>query len=78
MMRSSWENLRGVHTKPVPQGAIDGVAIYCPDTGVCYYVSGQEALSRTVTLRLKPPSNGRKDSRLASSYRNPLVLFGDS
>lgn len=77
VMRSVWENRRGMHIKPVSRGTIDGLAIYCPDSGGCYYVSGQEALSKAVTLRLDPPASGRKINRWASSYQDPSCLFED-
>jgi hypothetical protein len=53
---------------------IDWIAVYCPDTDRCYYVSAVELGDGRdeISLRLGPPLNSqRKGIRYAADYLHP-------
>lgn len=67
-MRSSWADSKGCHTSQHSKNDYDWIAVYCPDTQECYYVSVSE-LSKGVHLRVvKPLNNQNTGIKFASSY----------
>jgi hypothetical protein len=66
--RTCWADRHGVHTMPMPREEVDVVAIYCPETGRCYYVD-PAGLEGSVSLRVEPVRNGQvKRVLLAEHY----------
>lgn len=73
--RSVWNDKHGTHVKSANKTLFDATAVYCPDTGRCYYLMNSES-SRGFSLRLDEAKNGQhigiKD---ASEYTNPSRMF---
>jgi hypothetical protein len=66
----------GKQRRAVTDSEIDGVALYCPDTGQCYFIRMDQVKGQVVTLRLKPPGNGQtKGIKMASDFTDPYLLF---
>ena len=66
----------GKRRRAITDTEIDGVALYCPDTGRCYFVRMDQVKGQVVTLRLTPPGNGQmKGIKMASDFTNPHILF---
>jgi hypothetical protein len=66
--RTCWAERHGVHTRPMPREEVDVVAIYCPETGRCYYVD-PAGCGGSVSLRVEPVRNGQvKRVLLAEHY----------
>ena len=53
---SSWADRHGVHSRPMPRDEVDVVAIYCPETELCYYVDPAKH-RHSVKLRIEPAKN---------------------
>ncbi|QIG42127.1 hypothetical protein G5V58_04500 [Nocardioides anomalus] len=64
--RSVWNDRQGTHAVPVDKSEVDLLCIYCPDTDECYYVRPWEHRA-SVTLRIRPPSNGQQSGVLVAS-----------
>lgn len=56
--RSVWSDRNGLHQRPIDRDEIDIVAIYSPETKLCYYLRPQD-FGATVSLRLSPPKNSQ-------------------
>lgn len=65
--QSSWADRHGTHKRPMPRDQVDVVAIYCPDTGQCYYVDLSQCAGSGVTLRVDPARNGQVKGVLPAS-----------
>ena len=67
---SSWADKNGLHKSPVKRSEVDVVAIYCPDTNGCYYVT---EFGDSISLRLTPTKNGQKKGVLLAEEHQALV-----
>jgi len=74
-LKSKWDARGGTKQKRWEPGAVDGHAIYSPDTDECYFVPDKVLTSSTITLRLTPPKRLTPNARMAKDYMNPLVIF---
>lgn len=73
---SAWADTHGIHQKPVDKTEFDATAIYCPDTGECYYIRNEEAPVSALTLRVVPPKNNQKTGvLLAENFKGPGRIF---
>lgn len=73
---SSWADKHGTHTRKHARGDYDAFAVYCPNTGNCYYVLESEIEGTNFQLRLaKPKNNQTSGIHLASDYLNPSRIF---
>lgn len=73
--RSSWSDKHGVHIRHHDKNKYDAMAIYCPDTGECYYVRNIE-VGDDFCLRLgKTKNNQKKKIRFAFEFCDPNRLF---
>lgn len=73
--RGCWSDRHGIHMKKQDKMMFDATAVYCPDTGKCYYIRNDEAGSAFV-LRIDVPKNGQhKGVRLAGDYQDPRRMF---
>ena len=75
LLRSKWSASQGTRQRRWKKGEVDVHAIYCPDTGDCYFVPDKDVRKSTITLRLAPPAVMRCDTLMASSYTDPNVMF---
>lgn len=75
LLRHQWRNKSGLQHRPMAQGEVDAHAIYCPDTGKCYFVKDEDVNGTTITLRIDPPKRKGKSIRLAEDYLDPEVIF---
>lgn len=74
--RSSWADKHGVHTRPQDKTLFDATAVFCPDTGVCYYVRNDEASQGAFVLRIDPSKNNQEGGvRQAEHFTDPQRLF---
>jgi hypothetical protein len=74
-LKSNWNDRHGTHIKRQNKAAFDATAVYCPDTGKCYYIRNDEAGDAFV-LRMEVPKNGQhKGVRLAADYQDPRKMF---
>lgn len=74
---SSWSNRKGCQKRRLAKGIVDGYAIYCPDTGKCYFVRDDEFQGDNLTLRIKHPEGmAKRKVLMAADHENPQVLFG--
>ena len=68
--RSVWADRHGVHTKKMPRHEVDIVAVYCPDTGECYYIDPKD-FGESVKLRVTEPKNGQRTNIvMAADFRS--------
>jgi hypothetical protein len=74
-LKSKWDARRGTKSKRWERGAVDGHAIYCPETDTCYFVADKTLTAATITLRLKDPGRKAANIRLAKDYLDPMVMF---
>lgn len=75
---SSWSNSKGCQQRKLEKGVVDGYAIYCPDTGKCYFVREDQFAGSTLTLRVHRPDGMRKSAVLmAEDHEDPILLFGE-
>ena len=73
---SAWSDKKGTHRKAVDVSTFDATAVYCPDTGKCYYVRNSETNGAGFTLRLETSKNNQASGvRLAADYLDPQRLF---
>ena len=56
-MRTSWADRHGVHTLTIDRASIDLLCVYCPDTGVCYYLDPALIRGTNMYLRNEPTRN---------------------
>lgn len=78
-MRSCWSNAEGVHVRHLEPGEIDALAIYCPDTAVCYFLGPGHVQVRTIVLRIDPSMSGRLSQvKWACDFTDPSVIFGEA
>jgi hypothetical protein len=72
-LRRSWADRNGSHSSPYSDGEFDILAIYCPDTGLCYYVDWDVCKHvETLSLRINPAkvgANRRFPMRMAKDFR---------
>lgn len=74
--RSVWNDRKGTHLKEQDKKLFDATAVYCPDTGKCYYFMNEEA-EKGFVLRLVATKNCQKTSvRMADEYVDPKRMFG--
>lgn len=76
--RTSWNDRNGTHVKHVDMSKFDATAVFCPDTGICYYVRNDEIESgaSVFVLRIEPARNGQKENvRMAELFSSPSRLF---
>ena len=67
--RNSYSTSKGVKTKSVDKALIDIYAVYCPQTGECYYFKPRH-FNKSVTLRVKAPLNNQKrKTHIAADFR---------
>lgn len=67
-LRSCWSDKAGTHSNPFNRDEVDVVAVYCPETNTCYFLSSKEC-SESINLRLDHPKNNQvKKVRLAKDY----------
>ncbi len=52
-----WADRHGVHSVPIDRLSLDLFAIYCPDTGACYYVDPSLCEGGCIVLRVSPTRN---------------------
>jgi hypothetical protein len=58
------------------RGEVDVHAVYCPDTGKCYFVRDDQIKSKFLSLRFVPPKAGQtKGVRMADDCLDPHVMF---
>jgi len=75
-LRGYWNDKHGTHVRLQDKTAFDATAVYCPDTGKCYYLRNEEAAGQTFVLRVVDVKNGQhKGVRMAEDYRDPKRLF---
>ena len=76
-LRSSWADRNGSHNKNHSPTDYDVTAIYCPDSGACYYVVNSEVnASNTLVLRVdRARNNQAKYVKLAGNFRDPRRIF---
>lgn len=75
LFRSSWSDKNGVHKSEWDKADIDCVAVYCPDTGECYYFDPNK-YKKSLTLRVLPPKNGQtRNVKSASDYVIPWWII---
>ena len=75
--RSSWADSHGSHIRTHVRGDYDAFAVYCPDTGKCYYIRESEIDGISFNIRLKKSKNNQTSRvHLAENYEDPLRLFG--
>ncbi|MDZ4669993.1 MAG: group I intron-associated PD-(D/E)XK endonuclease [Phototrophicales bacterium] len=77
MFRSNYYNSKKIYSKPIDLSAIDGFAIYNPDTDAVYYLSAESMQNRgkSITLRIRPSANNQKQGVwLADDFRNPFDI----
>jgi hypothetical protein len=77
-LKSKWDARRGTKSKRWERGAVDGHAIYCPETETCYFVADRDLTTSTITLRIKDPGRKAANIRLAADYTDPMVMFDGS
>lgn len=72
-LRRSWADRKGNHSSPYLDGEFDALAVYCPDTRLCYYVSWSTCKNvETLSLRVAPAKTGanrRFPVRMADEFR---------
>ena len=73
---SVWADRRGVHKVPMDKSAVDVVCIFCPDTGLCYYVDPLQHRRRVDLRILQPANNQRQDIRWAADFTDLPERFG--
>lgn len=73
--KSCWNDKHGTHIKQQNKMLFDGTAVYCPDTGKCYYIRNDET-TKSFSLRLDTPKNNQRDKiKFANDFTNPQRLF---
>lgn len=75
LLKSKWAAAQGTRSRRWSKGEVDVHAIYCPDTGQCYYVPDNKVRKSTITLRLAPPTTIRVDTMMADQFVDPNVMF---
>lgn len=63
---SFWSDRHGLHARAMARDEVDVIAIYCPDTNVCYYVDPSQ-FGMSVTLRVEPPRNDQQRRVISAS-----------
>lgn len=76
-LRSTWADRHGSHTKKHEKGSYDVIAIYCPETTLCYFVRMDEITGEEITLRVEALHSRKPEKyfHLATNYTDPLRLF---
>ena len=76
-LKSFWSDSHGLHVRPHDKNSYDAIALYCPNTGECYYIRNDEVdVGTQITLRLTKSRNHQtKRIRYASAFRNPTRIF---
>lgn len=69
-LRSSWADKNGNHQSLFDQTGCDVVAVYCPDSGQCYYLGSSECSSTSITLQF----TGKK-GRQAEDFIDPTRVM---
>lgn len=64
VLRSSWADRHGTHVRNHSKADYDVLAIYCPDTGQCYFINVNEVKNATVYFRVP-----------ADVYADPFRIF---
>lgn len=75
LLRSKWNAAQGTRQRRWKKGEVDVHAVFCPDTGQCYFVPDDQVRKATISLRLTPPSVMRSDILLAATFTDPLAMF---
>jgi hypothetical protein len=74
--KSAWADRHGVHTRLHSPGDYDAVALYCPNTGACYYVPAAELRRNITALRILETRNRQQIGvRMADQFTDPQHLF---
>lgn len=76
-LRSSWADRHGVHIRKHNKIDYDAIAVYCPNTKLCYYILITEIDNQTFDLRILEPKKGGKQKTIhwAKDYINAQRLF---
>jgi len=75
-LRSIWTDKHGNHIKQHDKTTYDCIAIYCPDTKICYYVRMDEIDTLLLTIRVIPSKNNQKKHvKLAKNFEDPERIF---
>ncbi|WP_367281883.1 group I intron-associated PD-(D/E)XK endonuclease [Tunicatimonas pelagia] len=56
--QSSWSDRNGTHIVDWKKDSLDLVAVYCPETDVCYYFDHTQ-FGKTITLRVETSKNNQ-------------------
>jgi hypothetical protein len=79
--KTVWSNRKGAHIKHVDKTWLDGVAVYCPDTTMCYYLPISAFNSKhELRLRVAEPESKRAREQaskmsFADKFADPSVLW---
>lgn len=66
--KSCWSDRHGTHEVLWDKDKFDLVAVYCPETDLCYYFDHNN-FSKGITLRVETPKNNQKDKiNFANDY----------
>lgn len=77
--RSNWADSQGTYSRAQDKSLFDATAIFCPDTGSCYYMNNDEVQTNTIVIRVLPPKNNQKKNvHFGEDYRNPARLFNQA
>lgn len=75
--RSGWSNSKGHHKLQMDKDNIDIVAVYCPETDKCYYISTNEFETSTINLRIKEPKQNQLSIKWANKYLSFPPIYKD-
>ena len=53
---SSYSDKNGTHITPINKNDVDIIAIYCPETDLCYYIDPKK-FNKSISLRIENPIN---------------------
>lgn len=66
--KSCWSDRHGTHSVEWDKNTFDLVAVYCPETDLCYYFDHND-FGKGITLRVETPKNNQKDKvNFANDY----------
>ena len=76
-LKSVWSNQQGIHINRREVGDVDAIAVYCPDTGQCYFLRDDQVEGQAFILRIDPPKGpSGKAIRMTADFLDPTVIFG--
>ena len=77
LLRSTWRNATGAVQSYLEPGQVYVHAVFCPDTGECYFIPESDlSTSKGFSLRILPSKNGQKTGiKLATDFKDPMRMF---